>query len=341
MTFTPLSGASCSMRSLLRIAVIGTGLSALVALSGCAASSDAADGSAERETRTVTDIAGEVEIPADPQRIVSVDYYSPAQLVDLGITPVAVVEGFDDDDPDSRPLKYYEALRDLPTIGTYYELNIEAVLEQDPDLILAEPRFLEEGQLEQLQAIAPVVQLDASGPDEWKTRSIMIGDAVNKKAEALEQEAAFDERADAIAAEYSDVLAHPMAVLGVLPGDGTWTTYPAGHFVVPAWDSVGATFREMTAGEPTGDVGAPNAWLSLEQLGKLGNADYIVYNHNMAEAVAGLAGNAVWENLPAVQKGLVFQNYPATVTSSFEWGQSNLDDLEGLLVEIRTKLDAA
>ncbi|MGW1146737.1 hypothetical protein ACWD6I_17130, partial [Streptomyces sp. NPDC002454] len=43
--------------------------------------------SAEAGTRTVTDIAGKVEVPAEPQRIVSVDFYSPATLVDLGIKP--------------------------------------------------------------------------------------------------------------------------------------------------------------------------------------------------------------------------------------------------------------
>ncbi|MEV3875106.1 hypothetical protein AB0J49_28630, partial [Streptomyces sp. NPDC049906] len=69
---------------------------AVLLTSACSSDSTASSKSAEAGTRTVTDIAGKVEVPAEPQRIVSVDFYSPATLVDLGIKPVGVVEGFAD-----------------------------------------------------------------------------------------------------------------------------------------------------------------------------------------------------------------------------------------------------
>ncbi|XCM31948.1 ABC transporter substrate-binding protein [Streptomyces parvus] len=235
MTRPRTSAALPSRRRL--IAAAAASLVAVLGASSCSASgTDAKEAGAGKgsATRTVTDIAGEVEVPAEPKRIVSVDFYSPATLVDLGVKPVGVVEGFDSDDPDLRPGRYHEALKDTPTIGMYYELNIEAVAQQNPDLIFAETRFLRKGELKRLQGIAPVVQLDAAGVGAWKERTLMIGAAIGKSAEIKKQAAVFDKKAEALKKKYADVLEdNKLAVLGYGQDQTTWGTYPAGHFYVP------------------------------------------------------------------------------------------------------------
>lgn len=325
--------------TLARVGVAVTGAALLLSLAACSPESKAAPVS-ESATRTITDIAGEVEIPTHPQRVVSVDYYSPAMLVDLGVTPVGVVEGFDDDAVDSRPAQYPAALRSVPTVGTYYEINIEAVLKQKPDMILAETRFLGDGQLESLKKIAPVVQLDAAGKDAWKERSIMIADSVNKLDEGKAQRAAFEERAAKIATEYADVFKdRTLAVLGSNPEYTEWATYPSGHFYVVTWDSIGAPFRGYTDGEAGTIEGGIGNWLPLEQMGKLSNADIIISPYSNDGFLASLKGNAVWENLPAVKNGQVFKSVPAAVTSSFVWGMDNLDDVEPILAKMRESMN--
>ncbi|MEU6633279.1 ABC transporter substrate-binding protein [Streptomyces parvus] len=340
MTRPRTSAALPSRRRL--IAAAAASLVAVLGASSCSASgTDAKEAGAGKgsATRTVTDIAGKVEVPAEPKRIVSVDFYSPATLVDLGVKPVGVVEGFDSDDPDLRPGRYHEALKDTPTIGMYYELNIEAVAQQNPDLIFAETRFLRKGELKRLQGIAPVVQLDAAGVGAWKERTLMIGAAIGKSAEIKKQAAVFDKKAEALKKKYADVLEdNKLAVLGYGQDQTTWGTYPAGHFYVPAWDAVGAKFRPFTEGEHKGVEGSVSEWLSLEQIGKLDNADMIVYSYGAGDFVnKTLAGNTVWKNLPAVKNGMVFRNIPASVVSSFEWGTESLDALDGVLAQISEK----
>ncbi|MFJ9685196.1 ABC transporter substrate-binding protein [Streptomyces bacillaris] len=329
------------------LAALALGAAAVLGASSCSASGEGAQGGGGSAgkgaaTRTVTDIAGKVEVPAEPKRIVSVDFYSPATLVDLGVKPVGVVEGFDSDDPDLRPKRYHDALKDTATIGTYYQLNIEAVAQQNPDLIFAETRFLRKGELKRLQGIAPVVQLDAAGVGAWKDRTLMIGAAVGKSAEIEKQAAVFEKRAGELKKKYADVLEkNRIAVFAYGQDHSTWGTYPAGHFYVPVWDAVGATFRPFTEGEHKGVEGSVSEWLSLEQIGKLDNADILLYAYGAGDFVdKTLARNTVWKNLPAVKNGMVFRNIPASVVSSFEWGTESLDALDGVLAEISEKAKA-
>ncbi|MEE1739434.1 ABC transporter substrate-binding protein [Streptomyces sp. BE147] len=339
MTRRPHSASRPPKRRLL--AVIAMSVAAVLGASSCSAGTDGAASAKGSATRTVTDIAGKVEVPAEPKRIVSVDFYSPATLVDLGVKPVGVVEGFDDNDEDLRPKRYHEALKGTPTIGLYYELNIEAVAQQNPDLIFAETRFLRKGELERLKGIAPVVQLDAAGVGAWKDRTLMIGAAIGKSDEIKKQAAAFDKRATELKTKYADVLAkNRIAVFAHGQDQSTWGTYPAGHFYVPSWDAVGAKFRPFTEGEHKGKEGAVSEWLSLEQIGKLSNADILIYAYPIGDFVEKLNKNAVWKNLPAVKNGMVFRNIPASVVSSFEWGTDSLDALDGVLAQISEKARA-
>ncbi|UCR88896.1 ABC transporter substrate-binding protein [Mycetocola spongiae] len=328
-----------SSRSL--TAALAAGLAMVLGLSACSAGPDSA-AAGDIKTRTVTDAAGTVEVPEDPQRIVSVDFYSPAMLLDLGYTPVAVVEGFGVDDPDLRPTRYHEALRDAPTVGMFYDVNIEAVLAAKPDLILAENRFMQDGQLDRLKKIAPVVQIDGSGPDAWRERARFVAAAVGKDAEAAAQEAEFDARAQRVHEEYADILAtKTFAVLNERDDYSNWSTYPAGHFYVPTWDSIGATMREATAAEPDPETPNMHVWLPMEQLGLVGNADIIIVSRGEGDEDFGrrMAGNAIWENLPAVTAGLVFQDVPAATISSFTWGLDDLASVETILAEVRAAIN--
>lgn len=167
----------------------------------------------------------------------------------------------------------------------------------------------------------------------------MIGAAIGKSAEIKKQAAVFEKRADELKTKYADVLAdNKIAVFAYGQDKTTWGTYPAGHFYVPAWDAVGAKFRPYTEGEHKGEEGAVSEWLSLEQIGKLDNADILLHAYGAKDFVdETLADNTVWKNLPAVKNGMVFRNIPASVVSSFQWGTESLDALDGVLAQIDEK----
>ena len=80
-------------RQIARLLAVGTALTLTVGLAACAPADSEQVGSAPA-TRTVETDFGPVEVPVDIERIVSVDFYTPAALVDVGVMPVGVVNTY-------------------------------------------------------------------------------------------------------------------------------------------------------------------------------------------------------------------------------------------------------
>lgn len=288
-----------------------------------------APGAVSGETRTVQDALGSVEVPVDPQRIVSTDFFSSSVLVDVGIVPVGVMSGIDEADPAARPNRYFEALGDVPGISTYAEINVEKVLDLAPDLIIVDSQFSDPETIERLATIAPIFNVDLSGS--WSDRALSIADAANRLDEAEDQKADYDARVAEISTTYRAVLdEHRFAVLALHPSEATWSSYLPGSWPTPVWVDVAATFRESTAGESTDDS---FVWLPDEQLEKLSNADVLLVVDT--DQLPRMEANGLWATLPAVANGLAFANIDAPATSSFLWGLDNLDDVETILQKVQ------
>ncbi|MFT4165141.1 MAG: ABC transporter substrate-binding protein [Microlunatus sp.] len=104
--------------------------SLLVLLTACSSGPPAAE---EETTRTVTDGVGEVTIPTNPQRVVAADASTFAQLVSLGIEPVAAAL------PEGVPTDYFRPDGvDIPNVVAEdgWTVNLEKTLELDADLIV-------------------------------------------------------------------------------------------------------------------------------------------------------------------------------------------------------------
>jgi iron complex transport system substrate-binding protein len=159
------------------------------ALSGGGDEEAAADGA----TRTIDTIDGPVEVPTDPQRIVAMqDQNALLPLLELGVVPVASAG---DVGPDGDGV--FRRVDDFDTsaitwIGNFREPNLEAVAEQEPDLIVGDA-FSAADVLDQLSQIAPVVRIDPFGQPlvdalaQW-------ADLVGRSEQAAEFRAAYDER---------------------------------------------------------------------------------------------------------------------------------------------------
>lgn len=314
----------------LRTALTGLVLLPALVLAGCSSGDSGGSGNADGSggTRTVTDALGEVTVPADPQRVVATDFFSSSMLVDVGVTPVGVMEGIIQ--PDSRPQRYVDALADAEQLSTYAEIDVEKVAVLEPDLIIVDAAFPEPETIDRLEGIAPLFHVDLTG--DWAERALSVADAVGRLDEARAQQGDYDQRAAEISQTYRKVLDEKsLAIVSLNTTDNTWASYAPGGWPTPPWIDVDATFRTPTDGEA--DTGDAWVWISDEEIGALDNAGMIIVLEK--EQLARYRNNPMWQRLPAVQAGNVFDDFPSPATSSFRWGMDNLDTVEGILREVK------
>ncbi|PWW25053.1 iron complex transport system substrate-binding protein [Geodermatophilus normandii] len=170
---------------------------AVLALSGgltaCGGSEDDAAASAAGTSSSpgfpvsIENRFGTTEIPAEPQRVVTVGFNDQDFVLALGVTPVGERELLGDYDATTRP--WAEELlpaEDIPTVGGE-EIDLEAVAALEPDLIVGVYSFMDETVYDQLSGIAPTLaQTDeyADGATPWQEQTLLIGQALGREDEA-------------------------------------------------------------------------------------------------------------------------------------------------------------
>ncbi|HXH32959.1 MAG TPA: iron-siderophore ABC transporter substrate-binding protein [Plantibacter sp.] len=172
-----------------RAPIIGLVAAGLV-LSGCSASADSAGaGSGDFAPVTIEHALGEAVITEQPERIVTLGMGSAETVIALGTIPVGVEEyPWGSDDTGYLPWIHdavTEEGAELPeqfTGGT--ELDIEAIIELEPDLILAPWSGVSQEQYDVLTDIAPTVAYEESPwTITWKDQMSVIGEAMGKSDE--------------------------------------------------------------------------------------------------------------------------------------------------------------
>ena len=151
------------------------------------------------QARTLDTAYGEVEVTGTPERVVTLYEGALDASLAAGVTPLGAVTTRGGD----NVAEYVDAhLGDeRPAImGVVREINIEAVLEQRPDLILAPARLSEE-QYQLLSQIAPTVvpPTQPLAPDNWKAEARLYGDALNRQDAIEDAISAVDQRAAELA----------------------------------------------------------------------------------------------------------------------------------------------
>ncbi|MET3924449.1 ABC transporter substrate-binding protein [Devosia sp. 2618] len=117
---------------------------------------------------TLENLYGTTTIPAQPKRVVSVGWHEQDFLYSLGVAPIGVTSWFGDYPYASWPWTDHarEALGAEPSVIPADPTNLEWVLAQDPDLIIAIYVPMDEGLYAELSKIAPVVTTPV-GFTEW------------------------------------------------------------------------------------------------------------------------------------------------------------------------------
>ncbi len=208
-------------------------LVAALALAACGSSNKApdanqdADGGSESTSSdgggvTVTDVTGEVTLPATATKVVALEWTYVEDLLAVGVDPVGVADVTNYRDY----VKAEPALADdVEDVGTRQEPSIERIRRLKPDLIIAGEGRLGGNEAE-LRKIAPVLEYnpypDAS-TDQWAEMTdtfTQIATAVGKADEAEQVLADLDERIAGSKAAFAEAdLATDRIVLA--QGEGT------------------------------------------------------------------------------------------------------------------------
>jgi iron complex transport system substrate-binding protein len=155
-----------------------------LAIAGCSSTAP------NRDTLSVAQPQGTVEIKRDPQKIVSFDFGSVDTLAALGAGARVVGAG------DNPPAYLQPNGLTLASAGSLKSPDLDAVRALNPDLILVTGRQSDEGR--KLADIAPTLDVSA-GPDylaSVKQNIVTLGDLVGRKEQATAAVAELQKRVD-------------------------------------------------------------------------------------------------------------------------------------------------
>jgi len=238
-------------------------------------------------------VFGETTLSAPPTRVVSAGLTEQDDLLAVGVVPVAVTKWIGDQPvwPWAQP-KLGSATPAVLTLDNGIQIN--AIAQLKPDLIVAINAGLDADTYTKLSAIAPTIA--QSGEDAffepWKDQAATIGTAVFKKDEMATAVDAVEQKFAAVA-QANPTFKDRTAVLlnGFFTGDTVTAT-------VAGWrteflTAMGLTVPESVKGFASGDY----AMISRRDLPRaLGGADLLIWcTDRDAEQAALLADPAVAE----------------------------------------------
>lgn len=257
---------------------------------------------------TITSALGDAVIEAAPERVVTLGWGADDIALSLGVVPVGIeIDTWGGDADGYRPW-FREAVEaqgaELPAVITMYpELDVDAVIALEPDLVLAPQSGLDQAVFDQLSAFVPVVAYPG-GP--WGTS---IEDQVTIAGQALGQpelaETLLAEREQAIAdaaAELSDAAGTTFAYIfaGIEPG--TLAAYLPGDPRVELLRSLGLELDPAVA-DLEADPGAFTATLGLENADLLDDVDLLFTWFNSVEEQEATEAQPLFAQIPAFANG--------------------------------------
>lgn len=262
----------------------------LLVLSGCGSSN-----SSGGETRTITDVRGEVTIPANPQRVVDLSGNSDMlELLGFNVVGTANSDAYD----QTKLPSYLDGyLSDAKILG--YNMNadvsIEEIINLNPDLIIIST--IQDTAYDQLSQVAPTVEIQLEQLD-WKKDFTTLGSMLGKEEVAKEWLKNYEELAKTKGNEIKDV-----------HGDQTYLTLLASGgqlFVLQEAGIGGVMYNDMGLKRPENmpeQTGIELPVISYEGLSEI-NPDYLMVVATDSDKQA-LEANSVYQNMEAVKNNKV------------------------------------
>lgn len=187
-------------------------------------------------TRTVTDARGEVEIPADPQRIVDLSGNSDMLKI-LGFDVVGTANS-DAYDYTKFPAYLETQLEGATILGYSYQdtMDIEAILALDPDLVIISS--VQEKMYDQLQSVCPTIMIELAQID-WKEDVQTFAEVLDRKEQADAWLAAYEEKAAAMGERIRSERGEDTTYLSFLASGGQLYVFDAAGFGMVMYEDMG------------------------------------------------------------------------------------------------------
>ena len=265
---------------------------------GCASNSATNEDKVNGNTVTVTDVRGEVEIPADPQRIVDLSGNSDI----LSILGYDVIGTANSDAYDYTKLPSYleETLSGAEILGYSYQdtMDVEAIMNLNPDLIVIST--VQEKMYDQLSEIAPTVMIQLEALN-WKDDVRALGKVFGKEEVANEWIANYEAKAKEAGDKIKSEFGADTTYLSILANPNGFNVFDGAGFGDVLYSDMGLA-KPVGMPEQT-DVSLPV--VSYEGLASI-QADYI-FVMGSDEELAQIKANPIWNSLPAVKEGHVIE----------------------------------
>ncbi|MGC5014221.1 ABC transporter substrate-binding protein [Streptosporangium sp. DT93] len=325
---------------LLRRGVLGLLVAGLMTVSAaCGSSAPAQEGPASSGaapaaspsaagTKTLQTVNGAVEVPAAPQRVVSL-FNTTAELLELGVKPVGVLQEFES---DYAPEDWAE-LQKIPVVGeNETAINYEQLLSLNPDLIISTQRRDEDFGYKKLSEIAPTVFIVTDNPAEVREALPKIAEAVGKEDVLTAKIAEYKAKVADIKSRHADVLAKTTWDYAEGGPEGFVANSPVswpGLFM----EEAGLKFSEVATAERENR----GVRLSFEQISRLKDTSAILYgagpDGKPDPATGKLLEQGSWKLLPAAKEGRV---YP--ISYGYQYSYKGALAIVGQLDAILSKL---
>ncbi len=282
----------------------------------------------ESSTRIIVDAKGEVEIPANPQRIVDISGTSDILSI-LGYDVIGTANS-DAYDYTKFPAYLEDILKDAVILGYSMQdtMDIEGVLALDPDLIIMSN--VQEKMYEQLSVVAPTVMLQMAQID-WTEDLKNVASVMDKKDEA-----------DAWLNTYMSKAQEAGKTIRATYGEeATYLAFLASGGQIYIFDGAGIgsiLYNDMGLKKPEGMPTQENISLPVvtyEGLAAI-DADYI-FAVGTEEDLAVLVSSSIWQNIRAVKNN---QYIKLPASPYFNQGYSPIgrslfiDEVKGLMEQI-------
>ncbi len=231
-----------------------------------------------------------------PQRIVALSWEAAENLLELGLTPLAVADADDYRQWVVRP----RLPAQVPSAGSRLEPNLELLASLKPQLIIISPTLLP--MRASLQRIAPVLNIDAYQPGQDHAQAaerilLQLGRVLGRQPQAQQR---LQQLEQGFASLRRQLQAH---------GAAAWPTVQVIRFANPSMVYVyGSNAMPVLAlrrlGLRTTGQPAPSVWgVSQQRVGQLLalRQDIVLYQQPFA-AASQLFASPLWQGLPFVRQ---------------------------------------
>ncbi|MGO1949400.1 MAG: ABC transporter substrate-binding protein [Mycobacteriaceae bacterium] len=326
--------------------VLALATSAALVLAACSSGDDgdtrgstgsgAGEGASEDGNRTVTDSEGnDVEVSADPEKVVTLHFAGIQALLDLGMAPAG--QGTPADE-SLLTEEQYDQVKDAPVVSGEDGVNVEAIAEIEPDLVLV-PNMIEPEVVDQIRDVAPAYIYTHGGPERsnWSGRVGQIADAVNRTAEYEELQSDFEARQQEIADKHADTVGDvDVALVGAYTSGQMWAMGRGsmiGEIIAPMGVQFAESLEDVVQGEDGGETE-----VSTENVGTvLADADVILHDTTLdggvSEEFEEVRDLNSFRETSAAQEDHVYPIGKGTV-AGYTDGFQILDNLDAALTEL-------